>query len=87
MGEMQTLQSEKGRRDEMDSLVWFHLTELTWEPGEGVKLRAQGSPAGVYTPGLTAEASKSLTVSPPLAANNAIDGSRNGGNLNWKWGG
>lgn len=66
----------------MDSLVWFHLTEWTWEPGEGVKLRAHGSPEGVYTPGLTAEASKSLTVSPPLAANNAIDGSLNLPNLN-----
>lgn len=59
----------KGKLSRIDSLVWFHFTELTWKPGEGVQLNEQGSP------GLT-EASNNFTVSPPLAANNAIVGSR-----------
>jgi hypothetical protein len=53
--------------------VWFHLTELTWEPEVGVKLRVQGSPGLTDESKSRSEASKSLTVSPPLAANNDID--------------
>lgn len=52
------------RRRRGEVLVWFHLIELTWDPGEGEQLRTQGSPRSTVT-------SKSFTVSPPLAANNA----------------